>query len=114
MGLLRAAIRQYASDRRSRLRLIDKIAYQLRYALHELPSGVLYGLDGASPEQCLQLEEELEEFCRFLSCEKMEERYAELVRDGRMHFRAYREYLLDQGHYHSYAAYLARKERSMQ
>jgi hypothetical protein len=62
LGLLWAAIRHDPADRRSRLLVIDKIAYRLRYSIHEVPSGVLYGMDGASPQQCQELEEELEEF----------------------------------------------------
>jgi len=63
LGLLWAAIRHDPADRRSRLRVIDKVASWLRYSIHEVPSGILYGIDGASPEQCQELEEELEEFC---------------------------------------------------
>jgi hypothetical protein len=108
LGLLWAAIRHDPADRRSRLRVIDKIAYRLRYSIHEVPSGVLYGIDGASPEQCVELEEELEEFCRLVEQEGIQERYAELVRACRLHFRAYRDYLLHRGHYDSYAAYLSK------
>jgi hypothetical protein len=46
LALLWAAIRHDPADRRSRLRVIDKIAYRLRYSIHEVPSGVLYGIDG--------------------------------------------------------------------
>ncbi len=108
LGLLWAAIRHDPGDRRSRLRLIDKIADRLRYSLHELPSGVLYGMDGASPEQCQELGEELEKFCRLVAQEEMEERYAELIRNCRLHFGAYRDYLLSREQYSSYAEYLSK------
>ena len=107
LGLLLAAIGHDPSDRRSRLRLIDKIADRLRYSLHEVPSGILYGMDGASPEQCQELEEELEEFCRLVAQEQMQERYAELIRAGRLHFRGYRDYLLNRDKYGNYAEYLS-------
>jgi hypothetical protein len=72
-----------------------------------VPSGVLYGIDGASPEQCQELEEELEEFCRMVVQETMQDHYAELIRLCRLHFRGYRDYLLRRDEYGSYAAYLA-------
>ncbi|MCB1641559.1 MAG: hypothetical protein KDI37_07490, partial [Xanthomonadales bacterium] len=55
-GLLREALRQDPSDDVSRLRLIKNIAQQLEYSLHELPTGVLYGHDGASIAQCRELQ----------------------------------------------------------
>ncbi len=107
LGLLWAAIRHDPADRRSRLRLIDKIAYQLRYSIHEVPSGVLYGIDGASPEQCQELEEDLEEFCRLAAQEGMQEGYGDLIGACRLHFRGYRDYLLHREQYKSYAVYLS-------
>src|SRR5262245_23239927 len=107
LGLLRVAITHDPADRRSRLRVIDKVAYRLRYSIHEVPAGILFGIDGASPEQCGELEEELKEFCRLVEQEGMHERYAELIRACRLHFRAYREYLLHRENYDSYAAYLS-------
>lgn len=107
LGLLLAAIRHDPVDRRSRLRLIEKIADRLRFSLHEVPAGVLYGMDGASPEQCQELEAELEEFCRLIAQERMQERYAELIGACRHHFRGYRDYLLHREKHESYAAYLS-------
>jgi hypothetical protein len=107
LGLLWAAIRHDPADRRSRLRVIDKVANRLRFSIHEVPSGLLYDMDGASPEQCVELEEELEEFCRLVEREGMHERYAELIHACRLHFRAYRDYLLHREDYESYAAYLS-------
>jgi hypothetical protein len=107
LGLLLAAIRHDPGDRRSRLRLIEKIADRLRFSLHEVPAGVLYGMDGASPEQCQELEAELEEFCRLIAQDQMQEPYAELIGACRHHFRGYRDYLLNREKYESYAAYLS-------
>jgi hypothetical protein len=107
LGLLSAAIRHDPGDRRSRLRMIEKIADHLRFSLHELPAGVLYGMDGASLEQCQELEAELDEFCRLIAQEQMHKRYAELIRACRHHFRGYRDYLLHREKYESYAAYLS-------
>jgi hypothetical protein len=107
LALLLAAIRHDPSDRRSRLRLIQKIADRLRYSLHEIPAGVLFGMDGASPEQCLELEAELEEFCQLTAAEQMEQNYVPLVAACRHHFRAYRDFILHKEKYESYAEYLA-------
>ncbi len=107
MALLRAATRHDPTDRQSVLRLIDKFSDRLRYAVHEVPAGVLYGFDGASPEQCEELERELDEFCRLVDEEGLEYRYSELIRKCRRHFRAYRNYLLDHERYDSYADYLS-------
>ena len=106
LDLLRAALRHDPADRRSRLRLSEKIAVRLCYSLHELPSGVLYGMDGASPEECDELEEELVEFCELVSQEGMQNRHAELIGACRFHFRGYRDYLLQRETYSSYAEYI--------
>lgn len=113
LGLLWAAIRHDPADRRSRLRLIDKVAYRLSYSIHEVPAGVLYGMGGASPEQCQELEEELEEFCRLVAQEGIHERYAELIRACRVHFRGYRDYLLHREKYESYGGYLSQHIESV-
>jgi hypothetical protein len=107
LGLLLAAIRHDPEDRPSRLRAIEAIADRLRYSLHEIPAGVLYGIDGASPEQCQELENELDEFCRLVAREQMEQRYDELIRASRLHFQAYRDYLLNRERHSSYADYLS-------
>lgn len=112
LGLLRAAIKVDPGDRRSRLRWIDMVASNLHFAIHEVPAGVLYGpIDAASPEQCQELEEELEEFCRLTAREGTQDRYANLIRACRFHFRGYRDYLLHREHYQSYAAYVAQHAR---
>lgn len=110
-GLLRAALRADANDRPSRRRLIEVVAQQLRYSLHELPSGLLYGMGAATPEQCRELEGELAEFQGWVAEEGQEELYRELVGRCRFHFRAYRDYLLNRGKHLSYANYLEQAGR---
>ena len=106
LGLLRAALRHDPTDQWSRRRLLEKQSDWLRFSLHELPDGVLYGMDGALPEQCRQLEYELDEFCKLVEEEKTD-RYGELIDRCRYHFRAYQEYLLNPKNCQSYALYLA-------
>jgi hypothetical protein len=88
VGLLRAALRHDPADQRSRRRLLEKLAAQLSYSLHELPAGLLYGMDGASPEQCLELEHELDEFSVLAGEEGQERFYEEFIGRCRFHFRA--------------------------
>jgi hypothetical protein len=106
VGLLRAALRHDPGDQRSRQGLLDKLLKWLQFSLHELPAGVLYGWDGASAEQCQQLERELDEFRTLAAAEGREECYRSLIEQCRFHFRAYRNYLLSPGECRSYAQYL--------
>jgi hypothetical protein len=111
LGLLRAAVRTDPTDHLSRRRLTDIIAGRLRYSLHELPSGVLYGRDGATPDECLELEQELEDYCALVTATNDGTNYEELVRDCRYHITSYREFLLSGERGGGYAAYLARRVR---
>jgi hypothetical protein len=108
LGLLRAAVRQDASDHVSRRRLVAVLAERLRYSLHELPAGVLYGMDGATPEECLELEQELDEFVGLVAGTNDGPAYRELVATCRLHFPAYRDFLRSREAYTSFADYLTR------
>jgi hypothetical protein len=83
------------------------------YSLHELPAAVLYGpgVDALSPEQCLELEQELDEFRLLVRAEGEEQLYEKFIRKCRFHFRAYRDYLLSPGDCRNYAEYLAHLDR---
>jgi hypothetical protein len=111
VGLLRMALRHDPGDHRSRRRLLEILAERLRYSLHELPAGVLYGVDGASPEECLELERELGEFCALAREEGQDSLHGDLIERCRFHFRAYRDYLANPGPCRSYAEYLTRAGR---
>ena len=92
-NLLRAALQVDPNDTRSRGQLIGVLASHLEYAIHEVPSGVLFGSNGASIAECDLLVEELDEFSRLASADGCIERYRGLVDDCRLHFVAYRDYL---------------------
>jgi hypothetical protein len=49
-------------------RLIGYFAWDLQYAIHEVPNEVLYGREAATAEQCILLNQALEEFCVWLFC----------------------------------------------
>ncbi len=108
LGLLRTAVRQDPGDPASRRRLIKCLASLLRYSLHELPAGVLYGMDGATPDECLELERELDEFWELVVGTNDEPTCRELVEQCRLHFPAYRDFLLKREAYTSYEDYLTR------
>ena len=63
IGLLRTALSHDANDNLARRRLLVAFAYHLEYAIHEVPSGVLWGNNVANIAQCAQLRTELAEFC---------------------------------------------------
>jgi hypothetical protein len=68
-------------------------------------------MHGATPDQCRELERELDEFCRLTAQEGVEGRYAVLVQACRLHFRAYRDYLANRDGYDNYADYLSQVGR---
>lgn len=66
-------------------------------------------MDGATPEQCVELERELDEFCLVRVAEiRGTDQLQTLIADARFHFRTYREFLLSSEVSRGYAAYLER------
>lgn len=96
LGLLKEAYRRDPTAESVRRRLVDTLARDFRYTLHELPSGVLYGIDGATIEECGELLKGLDDFQRLLRGAEVES-YSELVEQARFHYRSYREYLTHAG-----------------
>jgi hypothetical protein len=109
-ALLRAAAAQDPADGLSRRQLVRLIADHLRYTLHELPAGVLYGVDGATVDQCDELLAELEEFRELLAADGRPGEYAQLKSACDHHFRAYKRYLLERPAHESYARFLEEHE----
>jgi hypothetical protein len=106
-GLLREALRVDPSDVKARRRLIENEARYLQYTIHELPTGVLYGHNSASIEECSELLTRLAEFCEHVQVLGERRRYEELIANCRHHFRAYRQYLTHRRPGDSYAEFLA-------
>ena len=107
-GLLQRAVSDDGSDLRSKMRLLGRMRSHFEYALHELPSGILYGHDGATIEECGELLAELADYKR-LADEVGLERDHELVSEAEFHITAYRKYLGELGRYTNYSQYLARR-----
>lgn len=76
----------------------------LLYTLHELPSGVLYGVDGASVEECDELIFLVAEYES--ACEKLSVEYKEMIAKCRFYYLAYKKYLLNTNLYTSFSNYL--------
>ncbi len=91
LGLLREAYRRNPSAERVRQPLVKRMLRYVGQTLHEIPAGVLWGMDGASAEQCLELLDFLREL-KGLMTEAELENYAELLSKADLHYRAYREF----------------------
>jgi hypothetical protein len=109
-ALLRSAVAQDPADIRSRQQLVRLIANHLRYTLHELPAGVLYGIDGATVEQCDELLAELDEFRALIEIEGRTADHAPLVAECDRHFKSYKRYLFERPAHESYKHFLDTKD----
>jgi hypothetical protein len=109
VALLREAVRLDADDALARRRLVERHASYLDYTLHELPDEVLYGQDGATPEQCDDLLGLLTEFEIHVEILGDQEKYAHLMDECRSHYNSYRDYLLAGRPYGSYEQFLAQR-----
>ena len=104
--LLEMAVEHDPEDVRARQRLIRVMAGHLRYTLHELPAGVLFGVDGASVDECDELLAELDEFRALLAAEGRTGDYETLVAECVYHYRAYKQYLLERPQNKNYRGFL--------
>ncbi len=95
-GLLRRALSDDPDDRRAARLLVEVLADQLSYSIHEAPAGVLWDDRGATAEQVAELQHDLEEFRGLLSSAGSADEYAELVRGcAEFHSTEYRRHLGD-------------------
>lgn len=93
-------------------RLIGYFAWDLRYAIHEVPNEVLYGREVATAEQCILLNQALAEFRRLIKLHGLEERYAHLVEECQYHFINYPMYLFCKDKFSSYEQFLEYQENA--
>jgi hypothetical protein len=92
-GLLRAALRLDPSDEAAREDLCAQVASWLRSCLHGLPTGLLYGVDGATLGQMDELDEAFATLIGQATTPELVDRYAALRADCERHLPAYRAYL---------------------
>ena len=106
-GLLLTALDQDASDDESRVRLVDLMSSHMEYTLHELPWGVLYGHDCATPSQCGEMLNELDDFIAHTDRLGCTSDYAELVSACHFHYDNYARYLADHAGASTYEEYIS-------
>lgn len=80
----------------------------LRYAVHELPAGILWGHDGATEAQCGELMKDLNRFEQV--CHQLGRDHSVFIEGCRWHFEHYAHYLSRHGHFNGYAEYIQRRE----
>lgn len=106
-GLILEAERRDASDLRSKHRLRAILRDRFNYSLHELPSGILYGQNGASVEQWAELLDELTGYASLCAEIGAEDADREIIDAASSYIPAYRDYLLHRESCESFSAYLA-------
>ena len=106
-ALLLTALEHDANDSAARRKLLDLLVRRLDYTLHELPSGVLYGHDGATVDQCREMLAELDDFTNHAEILGIADDYSDLVTKCKFHYNAYAEYLTDRRGASCYADYLS-------
>jgi hypothetical protein len=74
-------------------------------AIHELPAGVLWGADAASPEQCADMMEGLAEFERLCVRLGLSD-HSEFIEGCRWHLEHYPHYVGRRRHFIDYATYV--------
>jgi len=111
-GLLLTALDHDPADDAARSKLVDLIASQLKYSIHELPSGVLFGSDGATISQCQELLADLDNFCVHTEHLGIAGEFDDLISKCRYHFAMYASYLADRQGASCYAEYFKNHEDS--
>lgn len=98
-------------NERTLLPRYEALLSNLRYAVHELPAGVLDGPDGATVKQCAELMEALNEFERL--CGQLGHNHNALIEGCRWHFEHYAHYLGRRRHFADYQQYVERRGGSL-
>jgi hypothetical protein len=80
------------------------LSKMVHYALHELPHGFLYGINGATAEQRGELLNLLEDYTRI--CQTLQLDRSATIRYAAMHFQGYQDYLLHRQLYKNYLDYI--------
>lgn len=106
IGLLKEALSLDPEDRLAASRLLKAIAWQLEYAIHEIPAGVLVSYGLSAIDGCAELMLQLGEFEQLaVRCDQTSS-YQDLIDECRLHFREYAKYASGKTGFGSYAEYL--------
>lgn len=105
LQLLHAAHNLNPADLPTRQLLCRALLDDIRLTLHEVPAGVLWGMSGATQDQCKELQQGLEDTLKWMNAE---ERLANrlLLRRAALHYSAYAAYLSRRTEFSSYEKYL--------
>lgn len=106
LALLKKADEWSPGDARVMAPLAEHVVSWFHHSMHELPTGVLYGMDGANTAQCAEMLEELEYLEGLVHRLGWQERYARAIAYWRRQVRCYAAYL-SQREVSPYEAYLA-------
>ncbi len=104
--LFEEALRREPTNEAARQELILAMARWFDYAIHAVPSGVLYGVNGASIDECQELLDELDQFRALTWASGTLELWEDRIREWEFHFRGYTDYLSNRDQYTNYAHYL--------
>lgn len=81
-----------------------KAANYIHYSIHEIPAGVLYDNNGATVEQCDELEKYLEEYKD--ACSKLNIDESDLTNKASYYYTNYKQYLLNKNNFEDFEHYL--------
>ena len=90
-------------------RIVEIMARQFNYSIHEVPAGVLYGLNGANIAECQELLEALSEFRQLAQNTGLLRDYEQRLHEWEFYFKAYADYLTKYRQYNGFADYLQRR-----
>lgn len=108
-GLILEATRIDPADHRAQRHLLELMRSHFDYALHELPCGVLYGMNCADSDQCAELLKELDDYEKLANQLGPLEIDVDLIAEARFHIPNYQQYLSNPGNCNSYEQYLAQQ-----
>ena len=112
IDLLSEAFRRDPEDAWTQDLLIEKMAQQFGYAVHEVPSGVLYGTNGATVAECQEWESDLALFREVVQKRGVAEKYKMAIHYWGFHFHGYGDYLTHREQYRNYADYIERHQEA--
>ncbi len=109
LGLLLEAMRLAPNDKSVIERLLNVMRRRFDYTLHELPIGVLYGIDFATIEECDLMLTELDKYQGLVKqLGEGEEHYEgqKIIQELRFHIPAYKQYLSELAVHQNYETFL--------
>ena len=106
--LLEQGLRLSPNDTELLKQYEEKQRDYFEYTLHELPTGVLYGSDGATIEQCEELLNDLTKYK--VVCEKLKVDNEELITECKFYYSSYKDYLTIYKNYSGFGDYLDKNQ----